>query len=106
VTEHGVTPIGGKNSIAHPGAARRAQPTLLSMPNEPPPGLQQEYEAAARVIEDLAARHVNLHFEVDQATDRVRVQMLDSSGNVIREIPASSLLDSLSGGGLLIDERG
>ena len=32
--------------------------------------------------------------------------MLDSNGDVIREIPTKSLLDALSGGGLLIDQKG
>ncbi len=31
--------------------------------------------------------------------------MIDGNGKVIKEIPARRLLDTLSGGGLLIDEQ-
>jgi uncharacterized FlaG/YvyC family protein len=71
----------------------------------PPPALQAEYSVAAQAIEMLAAQQINLHFEVDD-TNTVHVQVLDSDGQVLKEIPASSLLDTLSGGGLLIDQRG
>jgi len=105
VTDHGITPISGVDSIAL-GRTSRQTPALHVVPNEPPAALADEYQAAARVIEELASHQVNLHFEVDQDTNRVRVQMLDQSGAVIREIPARSLLDSLAGGGLIIDHRG
>ena len=57
------------------------------------------------MIAELASRQVNLHFEVDQGTGKVRVEMIDGNGQVIREIPTQRLLDTLSGGGLLIDEQ-
>src|SRR5690349_4652982 len=102
--EHGITPISGNLTR---GAQARPRPVKVpDLPDEPPASLGPEYHIAARVIEDLAARRVNLHFEIDEATNRVQVQMLDHDGQVIREIPAHSLLDSLSGGGLLIDGRG
>jgi uncharacterized FlaG/YvyC family protein len=103
--EHGLTPITRIDSASRSQSLRR-QNSTPALPSEPPAALQAEYSAAARVIEDLAARQVNLHFEIDHETNRVHVQMLDAKGDVIREIPAKSLLDSLSGGGLLIDARG
>lgn len=103
--DHGLTPITRIDSATRSQPARR-QIVSQGLPSEPPAALQAEYSAAARVIEDLAARQVNLHFEIDESTNRVHVQMLDSNGQVIREIPAKSLLDSLSGGGLLIDRKG
>lgn len=104
MTDHGITPISGVDGIAL-GRPSRPAPALQLVPSEPPPALRDEYHAAARVIEELAAHQINLHFEVDEDTNRVRVQMLDHHGSVIREIPARSLLDSLSGGGLIIDHR-
>jgi uncharacterized FlaG/YvyC family protein len=103
--EHGLTPITRIDSATRFQPARR-QAVSQELPSEPPAALQAEYSAAARVIEDLAARQINLHFEIDQSTNRVHVQMLDANGDVIREIPTKSLLDSLSGGGLLIDQKG
>jgi uncharacterized FlaG/YvyC family protein len=85
---------------------RRLTAVPSTQADEPPAALEAEYRAAARVIEDLAAQQVNLHFEVDERSNRVRVQVLDGSGAVIREIPARSLLDMLSGGGLMIDTHG
>ncbi|HYW28712.1 MAG TPA: flagellar protein FlaG [Gaiellales bacterium] len=104
MTDHGITPISGVESIAL-GRTGRPAPALQLVPSEPPAALADEYHAAARVIEELAARQINLHFEVDEDANRVRVQVLDQHGDVIREIPARSLLDSLSGGGLIIDHR-
>ena len=103
--DHGLTPITRIDSASRAQSTRR-QNSMPALPSEPPAALQAEYSAAARVIEDLAARQVNLHFEIDHSTNRVHVQMLNWNGDVIREIPAKSLLDALSGGGLLIDEKG
>jgi uncharacterized FlaG/YvyC family protein len=104
VTDHGITPINAR--VASIRSTRKPDQAGQPLPAEPPAALHEEYSAAAKVIEDLAAKQVNLHFEIDEDTNRVHVQMLDQNGRVIREIPARSLLDSLSGGGLLIDERG
>ena len=71
----------------------------------PPPQVQQDLATAQQVIADLASRQVNLHFEVDDR-NTVHVQVLDSDGQVLKEIPASGLFDTLAGGGLLIDQRG
>jgi hypothetical protein len=105
VTEHGRTPIGGSNGPVRPQPGRRLT-AVPSSADEPPAALQAEYRAAARVIEELTARHVNLHFEIDESSNRVHVQVLDSNGEIIREIPARRLLDMLSGGGLMIDTHG
>jgi hypothetical protein len=105
VTEHGRTPIGGSNEPVRPQPGRRLAPAPSPI-SQPPESLQADYRAAARVIEDLAAQHVNLHFEIDESSNRVHVQVLDSNGEIIREIPARRLLDMLSGGGLMIDTHG
>jgi uncharacterized FlaG/YvyC family protein len=67
--------------------------------------VQADLATAQQVIADLAARQVNLHFDVDHATGKVRVEMVDGNGQVIKEIPARRVLDTLSGGGLLVDEQ-
>lgn len=105
MTEHGPDPIGRliplrPSARAGSAAARGGG----SGPNiSPPVELQQDLATAQQVIADLASRQVNLHFEVDHSTGKVRVEMIDGTGKVIREIPARRLLDTLSGGGLLID---
>jgi uncharacterized FlaG/YvyC family protein len=104
VTEHGPTPIGGSAAPNRFTPVRRGHVQQPASGDQPPAALQAEYQAAAKVIENLASQQVNLHFEVDDA-NRVHVQVMDSDGKVIREIPARSMLDMLSGGGLLIDDH-
>jgi hypothetical protein len=103
--DHGLTPVSGVQSTAGFSRGQRLQPRLTAADSSPPPALQAEYSAAAQAIETLASQQINLHFEVDKE-DTVHVQVLDSDGQVIKEIPASSLFDTLSGGGLLIDQLG
>ena len=70
-------------------------------PNSPPAELQQEYVTAQKVAAELESRQVNVHFGVDGNTGRVRVELIGGSGEVLREIPATHLLDALSGCGVL-----
>jgi hypothetical protein len=74
-------------------------------PSSPPPELQQDYVTAQQVAAELESRQVNLHFTVDSDTGRIRVELIDGSGDVLREIPAMHLLDALSGRGVLVDEQ-
>jgi uncharacterized FlaG/YvyC family protein len=67
--------------------------------------VQADLATAQQVIAELRARQVNLHFDVDHDTGQVRVEMLNGDGEVIKEIPARRVLDTLSGGGLLFDEQ-
>jgi len=107
VTEHGPDPIGRliplrPSARAGSAAAGGGGSTASS---SPPVELQQDLATAQQVIADLASRQVNLHFEVDQSSGKVRIEMIDGNGKLIREIPARRLLDTLSGGGLLIDAQ-
>jgi uncharacterized FlaG/YvyC family protein len=86
-----------------PGAGSATPRSSLALAS-PPPEVQQDLATAQQVIDDLTARQVNLHFNVDHDTGKVRVEMIDGNGKLIKEIPARRLLDTLSGGGLLIDE--
>lgn len=80
-----------------------------SVPSTPPPEVLHALNKAAQVLDDLAAKQINLHFEVDDQTNDVRVQVRDADGKVVREIPPRRLLDILSGspsGGLVFDAVG
>jgi uncharacterized FlaG/YvyC family protein len=91
---------------AKPAAA--AEPYRI--PASPPAEVLHELDAAARVVEDLAARNVALSFSVDDATKKVRIEVKDSgTGQTIRTIPATSLLDALHSGGtrgMMVNELG
>jgi hypothetical protein len=80
-------------------------PTPSRAPSSPPPELQQDYVTAQQVFAELEARQVNLHFGIDSATGRVRIELIGGSGEVLREIPALHLLDALSGCAVLVDEQ-
>lgn len=103
--EYGPAPISGVGKPAQ-RTTQSPRPALRAVEDTPPPAVQQEFDVAARVIEELSSRQVNLHFEVDHEAGKVRVQVLSGDGSVVREIPTRSLLDTLSGGGLIVDQLG
>ncbi len=70
----------------------------VSIPATPPPEVLADLDRAAQVLNELSRRNVALHFEVDSQSKRIRVQVLDGDGRVVREIPATRLMDVLSGG--------
>jgi hypothetical protein len=67
------------------------------VPGRPPTEVLEALDQAQRVIAEFEAKSLSLHFSVDEATDRIRVQVKDASGNVVREIPARQALEMLSG---------
>lgn len=68
------------------------------IPGQPPPDLLAELDRAAAVMQELAAHQINLKFDVDGASGRVRVKVIDGTGALIREIGAGHMLDVLSSG--------
>jgi uncharacterized FlaG/YvyC family protein len=101
-------------SIAATRPAERPQRRLRALPEQPgyeppaapPADLADDLAVAQHVIAELQARQVSLHFEMDEEAGRVRVQVTNAKGEVLREIPTRKLLDTLAGGGLLIDLKG
>lgn len=88
---------GGVDRVARSAAPAPAS-GIYEIPESPPADLLTELDHAAGVIDDLASRQVNVHFEVDDRTGKVRVQVVDGEGSVLREIPATRMLDVLSSG--------
>jgi FlaG protein len=82
-----------------------SSPDPSRAPSSPPPELHQAYLTAQKVAAELDSRQVNLRFRVDSDTGRVRVELIAGSGEVLREIPATHLLEALSGSGRLVDEQ-
>ena len=70
---------------------------VISLPPSPPPEVLDEVAIARDRAAELAASNRELHFSVDEATNRVIVQVRDLEGNVIRTIPPSEALAVLSG---------
>jgi hypothetical protein len=76
-------------------AAPAAGATVDMFPSSPPPELRAEILAAQRAVQDLHDRGRELHFEM--AEGRVRIELRDLDGNVLKTIPASEALDIAGG---------
>jgi flagellar protein FlaG len=66
-----------------------------AIPASPPPGLRAEILAAQRVIGELEARGRERYFELTDG--RVRIEVRDLDGNVLKEIPPSRALEIAAG---------
>ena len=67
------------------------------VPAEPPAGVLREVDRAAARAEELWRELRELHFEMDEDSGRVIVQVRDLDGRVIRTVPPSEALDVLAG---------
>lgn len=71
-----------------------------------PPTLLHALDRAAEVAAELEARRLSVHFATGEDS-RVRAQVVDADGNVIRELPVGEALRLLSGeGGAAAGELG
>jgi hypothetical protein len=66
-----------------------------AIPASPPPEVLAEMLAAQRAIDDMHARGRTLHFAMDGP--RVRIEVHDLDGNVLKEIPPSRALEVSTG---------
>jgi len=102
-----LSPIGASEGPAPPSrsgpAARAGAPAEVSpavrvdtMPAAPPSEVMDEVSTAAHVWQVLHDQGRELHFDVG-ADHRVRIEVRDLDGNVLRTIPPSEAL-SIAGG--------
>jgi hypothetical protein len=77
--------------------ARADRADIGGIAAEPPPDALREVDRAAARAEELWNEKRELHFEMDEKSGRVVVQVRDLDGNVIRTIPPSEVLDVMSG---------
>jgi hypothetical protein len=86
---------------AAPGAAPQAGPgtaaaaSVDTFPVSPPPELGAQMLAAQRVVRDLYERGRELHFEMTDG--RLRIELRDLDGNVLKTIPPSHALEIAGG---------
>jgi len=66
-----------------------------AIPASPPPELAAEVLAAQRVVADLHDRGRELHFAM--VGGRVRIELRDLDGNVLRRIPPTEALEIAAG---------
>jgi len=104
-----IAPIGAAGFSAAPERAPRrpraaaAEDTVTlsrgEIPASPPPEVLEAMDAAGRVARELHETGRELRFVPPHEGEhgRVRVEVRDLDGNVLREIPPSELLDVASG---------
>jgi flagellar protein FlaG len=81
-------------------AAPAVDVAQIGISPSPPPEVLDAVGVAADRADAMAAENRQLHFDRDEKTGRVVVQLLDlTSGEVIRTIPPSAALTALSGPG-------
>ena len=67
-----------------------------AIPAEPPPEALREVDRAAARADELWRDKRELHFEMDEDSGRVLVQVRDLDGRVIRTVSPSEALDVMS----------
>ena len=77
--------------------AREDRADIGGIPAQPPVDALREVDRAAARAEELWNDKRELHFEMDEDSGRVIVQVRDIDGRVIRTIPPSEALDIMSG---------
>jgi hypothetical protein len=88
-------PAGPRDDAARRPAVPDAAATVDTIPASPPPELRAEILAAQRAVRDMHERGRELHFEM--AEGRLRIELRDLDGNVLRTIPGSEALEIASG---------
>ena len=92
-------PSAGRAPPALPGADDTLAVSSGDVPASPPPEVLEAMDAAGRVARELHATGRELRFvpPSDGAGGRVRMEVRDLDGNVLREIPPTELLDVATG---------
>jgi hypothetical protein len=76
-------------------ATASATDRVDAIPASPPPEVVAEMLAAQRAIDEMHARGRTLHFAMDGP--RVRIEVHDLDGNMLKEIPPSRALEVATG---------
>ena len=76
---------------------RTEEAARTTLPATPPPEALSMVDRAAERAGELWREQRELHFQMDEDSGRVIVQVRDLDGRVIRTIPPSEALDVLAG---------
>jgi flagellar protein FlaG len=92
----------GSRAAASGDAQDAADVSSSEIPASPPPEVLDAIDATGRVARNLRAQGRELHFvPASESKDgRMRVEVRDLDGNVLRTIPPSEALDVATGGPL------
>ena len=87
-------PVAGRDG-GFAEALKRTDDRVDAIPASPPREVIDEMLAAQRAIDEMHARGRTLHFEMDGP--RVRIEVHDLDGNLLKEIPPSRALEVATG---------
>ncbi len=87
---------------AVPGPQSSTEPSFAehlggAVGSGPPPEVQAEVRAAARAADRLHELGRRLSFEHDERTGRLRIEVRDLEGNVLRRVPPTEVFDFATG---------
>lgn len=68
-----------------------------AVPASPPPEVLHALDRAQSVLAELASRQVSMHVSVDDETSKIHVELRDSEGRLIREVPVTHATAMLAG---------
>ena len=91
------TPASGK--VGKPSFAEQLV-AVDAIPATPPDDVLDAIGVAANAYQQLAASGRQLHFELDQSSGKVVVELHDGNGRVLSSISPSKALEVASGGSL------
>ncbi|HET6171002.1 MAG TPA: hypothetical protein VFD90_00250 [Gaiellales bacterium] len=101
-----VVPLRPRVDAAENAKAAASLPSDLDLGAEPPADLLLALDRAARVAADLDARRLGVRFETG-VDSKLRAQVIDADGKVVRLLPVGEALELLSGlGPTAADELG
>ena len=87
----GVPPVAAQR----PGDPDSRAAIVDAIPASPPPEVLRQILAAQRAVQDMHERGRELHFEM--TAGRVRIELRDLDGNVLRTVPGTEALAIASG---------
>jgi hypothetical protein len=107
VGPHQPTTGTGRAKSATSDRVSSAKPPVISdsvkvdmIPSSPPQEVLDAMGKAAQAHDDLKQSGRELHFNVDQSTGKLTVEVHDLNGNVLFTVPASKALEVAAGGSL------
>jgi hypothetical protein len=89
------TPAATAPAFADALAHSTGRDRVDAIPASPPPELREQVLVAQRAVTEMRARGRELHFEMTDG--RLRIEMRDLDGNVLKEIPGREALEIASG---------
>jgi hypothetical protein len=81
----------------HAAAASGPSVSLNAIPSSPPQEVLDQMAGAAQVYEHLSSQGRELRFAHDHASGRIKIEVCDRGGNVLKQLSPAQALDLAAG---------